>query len=250
MAQHREQMAASKSSASSSLKLGPVKIPRAAEVLANQLREEIVGGRLSDGDMLPNERELTESSGLSRSSVRDALRMLELEGLIATKQGRNGGSRVCKPGRDTIVKTVSLFISSRRTRRVSLVEARGAIEPTAAMLAAKHRTDEDLARIQEKHSAMVAGIDDLDRFLRGNLDWHMAIVHASHNDLLIAFMESISHAVYDVTNDETLNPPEVRQQVVRIHGRITDAIEKQDPAEAKRLMERHVTAYAEFLGMS
>ena len=116
----------SKTGAVSTLNLGPVKIPRAADVLANQLRDEIVGGRLADGEMLPNERELADSSGLSRSSVRDALRMLELEGLIVTKQGRNGGSRVCKPGRDTIVKTVSLFISSRRTRRVSLVEARGA----------------------------------------------------------------------------------------------------------------------------
>ena len=240
----------SKTGAVSTLNLGPVKIPRAADVLANQLRDEIVGGRLADGEMLPNERELADSSGLSRSSVRDALRMLELEGLIVTKQGRNGGSRVCKPGRDTIVKTVSLFISSRRTRRVSLVEARGAIEPTAAMLAAKHRSDDDMAKIRALHEAMAEGIGDLDRFLRGNIDWHMAIVHASHNDLLIAFMESISHSVYDVTNDETLNPPEVRQQVVRIHGRITDAIETQDAAEAKRLMDGHVNAYAEFLGMS
>ncbi|GGF74759.1 GntR family transcriptional regulator [Mameliella alba] len=235
---------------SSNLNLGPVKIPRAADVLANQLRDEIVGGRLADGEMLPNERELAETSGLSRSSVRDALRMLELEGLIVTKQGRNGGSRVCKPGRDTIVKTVSLFISSQRTRRASLVEARGAIEPTAAMLAAKHRTEEDIARIRSLHEAMAEGVDDLDRFLRGNIDWHMAIVDASHNDLLIAFMESISHSVYDVTNDETLNPPEVRREVVAIHGRITEAIEQQNPSEAKRLMDGHVNAYAEFLGIS
>ncbi|MBW8638702.1 FCD domain-containing protein [Hoeflea sp. WL0058] len=236
--------------ATSMLNLGPVKIPRAADVLANQLRDEIVGGRLADGEMLPNERELAESSRLSRSSVRDALRMLELEGLIVTKQGRNGGSKVCKPGRDTIVKTVSLFISSRRTRRASLVEARGAIEPSAAMLAAKHRTDDDMAQIRALHTVMEGGINDLDRFLRGNIDWHMAVVRASHNDLLIAFMESISHSVYDVTNDETLNPPEVRQQVVRIHGRITDAIEKQDAAQARRLMDGHVNAYADFLGIT
>lgn len=250
MAKQTEPKPVSNSSEVSNLKLGPVKIPKAADVLADRLRNEIVGGRLAHGEMLPNERELTESSGLSRSSVRDALRMLEIEGLIVTKQGRNGGSRVRKPGRDTIVKTVSLFITSRRTRWASLVEARCAIEPTAAMLAARHRTDEDLEKIRSLHNTMVENLDDLDRYLQTNIDWHMAIVHASHNDLLIAFMESISHSVYDVTNDETLNPPDVREKVNRIHGRITDAIEQQDAAEAKRLMDGHVNAYAEFLGVT
>ena len=226
-----------------------IRIPKAADVLASHLRDEIVEGRLSNGEMLPTERELAEGAGLSRSSVREALHMLEIEGLLVTKPGRNGGSMVCQPSRDTIVKTVSLYISSRKTQLTPLIEARAALEPSGAMLAAKHRTDVDIEAIRSMHENLEASIDDLDEFLRANIDWHLAVIHASHNDLLIAFMESISGQVYAATNVERMNPLEIRQQVIRVHARITDAIIEGDPAAAKRRMERHVGAYAGHLGI-
>jgi len=227
-----------------------IKIPKAADVLASHLREDIVDGRLANGEMLPTERELAESSGLSRSSVREALRLLEIEGLLVTKPGRNGGSMVCQPSRETIVKTVSLYISSRKTQMASLVEARMTIEPAAAMLAAKYRTNEDIEKIQSIQRTMEDNINDLGTFLRANIDWHMAVVHASHNDLLIAFMESIAGSVYAVTNVEQLNPLDVRKQVTKVHGRITDAIVGGDREAARRRMERHVGAYADHLGVT
>tara|TARA_R110000751_G_scaffold271365_2_gene371318 strand:- start:160603 stop:161367 length:765 start_codon:yes stop_codon:yes gene_type:complete len=226
-----------------------IKIPKAADVLASHLRKEIVSGSLKNGEMLPTERELSESSGLSRSSVREALRILEIEGLIVTKPGRNGGSSVCQPSRETIVKTVSLYISSRRTQMTSLVEAREAIEPSAAMLAAKHRTTEDIEKIKDLHELLANSVDDLPAFLRANIDWHMAIVHASHNDLLIAFMDSIAPSVYAVTNVEHLNPVPVRMEVIKVHSQITQAIVDGDLEAAKRRMERHVHAYADHLGI-
>lgn len=226
-----------------------IRIPKAADVLASHLRDEIVDGRLANGEMLPTERELAEGAGLSRSSVREALHMLEIEGLLITKPGRNGGSMVCQPSRDTIVKTVGLYISSRKTQITSLIEARVALEPSAAMLAAKHRTEADIESIKSAHEHLVANIDDLDEFLRTNIDWHMAVVHASHNDLMIAFMESISGQVHAATNEEQMNPIEIREQVIKVHGRITDAIVEGDQAAAKRRMERHVGAYAGHMGI-
>ena len=72
----------------------PVTVPKAADILANQLRDMIVTGRLTPGSFLSNERQLVTDSGLSRTSVRDALRVLESEGLISTKVGRSGGSMI------------------------------------------------------------------------------------------------------------------------------------------------------------
>lgn len=236
-------------SASRRFSIERIRIPKAADVLASHLRDEIVDGRLANGEMLPTERELAEGAGLSRSSVREALHMLEIEGLLVTKPGRNGGSMVCQPSRDTIVKTVSLYISSRKTHLTSLIEARAALEPSGAMLAAKHRTEADIEIIRSRHEDLEASVDDLDEFLRANIDWHLSVIHASHNDLLIAFMESISGQVYAATNVDRMNPLEIRQQVINVHARITDAIIEGDPAAAKRRMERHVGAYAGHLGI-
>jgi DNA-binding FadR family transcriptional regulator len=249
MAQRKLASSPRKSVGERSFSISRIKIPKAADVLASHLREDIVDGRLANGEMLPTERELAESSGLSRSSVREALRLLEIEGLLVTKPGRNGGSMVCQPSRETIVKTVSLYISSRKTQMTSLVEARMAIEPAAAMLAAKYRTDEDIAKIQDIQKTLEDNIHDLGTFLRANIDWHMAVVHASHNDLLIAFMESIAGSVYAVTNVESLNPLKVREQVTKVHARISAAIVSGDRDAAKRRMERHVDAYADHLGI-
>lgn len=240
---------ASNRATSRTFSINKIKIPKASEVLASRLRDDIVDGRLANGEMLPNERELAESTGLSRSSVREALRLLEIEGLIVTKQGRNGGSMVCQPSRDTIVKTVNLYITSRKTRISSLVEARAAIEPTAALLAARNRTEDDLETIKQLHEHLVENLDDVDEYLRANIDWHTAIVNASHNDLLIAFMESIAQSIFAVTNAENVNSAEVRRDVAKVHGHITKAIEEGDTKEAKRLMESHVNAYAERIGV-
>ena len=85
-------------------KVLPVTVPKAADILANQLRDMIVSGRLTPGSFLPNERQLVTDSGLSRTSVRDALRVLESEGLISTKVGRSGGSMITLPGRDAVAR--------------------------------------------------------------------------------------------------------------------------------------------------
>lgn len=249
MAARKPTTSARKGAPLRSFSISRIKIPKAADVLASHLRDEIVEGRLANGEMLPTERELAENSGLSRSSVREALRLLEVEGLLITKPGRNGGSMVCQPSRETIVKTVNLYISSRKTQMASLVEARMAIEPSAALLAARYRTTADIEKIQAIQKTMEEHVDDLGMFLRSNIEWHLAVVHASHNDLLIAFMESIANSVYAVTNVEQLNPLEVRRQVVMVHAKITAAIVSGDGDAAKRRMERHVDAYAGHLGI-
>ena len=227
------------------LDIAPVNVPKAADVLANILREKILEGQLLEGMDLPNERELGSQVGLSRASVREALRILEGEGLIATRTGRNGGSGVVRPTSANIERSVGIFIRGQGIRLEAVLETRTAIEPPSARFAALHRTDVDLVEIEKCHAKLeqASHNGDIPAYVRANLDWHVQIVRASHNELLIAFIAAVSQSVYSTTDLEGFNSIEVRNAVIRAHRRVMDAIEARDGDAAARRMERHVSAY-------
>jgi GntR family transcriptional repressor for pyruvate dehydrogenase complex len=223
----------------------PVVVPKASDVLAERLRDLIVEGHFSPGDLLPTERELVVEAGLSRTSVRDALRVLESEGLISTKAGRTGGSMVTLPGRASVARSVELFVRTHGIRLDSLLECRVAVEPTLARLAAIKRTDAQLAEMTEIHRQFVASVDDVPDYKRINLDWHLAIARASGNEPLTALMEAISTPIRDAQDYRHVTTPDLRAAAVKAHTVILKAIADQDGDAAFKRMERHVTAYRE-----
>ena len=227
------------------LDITPVNVPKAADVLAGILREKILEGHLNEGMPLPNERDLGTQAGLSRASVREALRILEGEGLIATRVGRNGGSEVVRPSSATIERSVGIFIRGQRIRLEAVLETRAAMEPPSARFAALHRTDDDLQAMQKCHETLQRASEagDVPAYVRANLDWHVQVVRASHNELLIAFMSAVSQSVYLATDLDGFNSPAVRNAVIRAHRRVMDAIQARDGDAAARRMERHVGAY-------
>ncbi len=227
------------------LDISPVNVPKAADVLAGILREKILEGHLNEGMPLPNERDLGTQAGLSRASVREALRILEGEGLIATRVGRNGGSEVVRPSSATIERSVGIFIRGQRIRLEAVLETRAAIEPPSARFAALHRTDADMAAMRQCHEKLeqASEADDIPAYVRANLDWHVQVVRASHNELLIAFMAAVSQSVYAATDLDGFNSTTVRNAVIRAHRRVMEAIQGQDGDAAARRMNRHVTAY-------
>lgn len=223
--------------------LDRIAVPKASTVLAEHLRESILTGKLQAGALLPNERELAEKAGLSRTSVREALRMLEVEGFVSTRTGRNGGSVAQIPSHEALEKAIHLFIRGQRVRFQSMLETREAIEPACARLAALRRTDADLAALQAIHERMAAGINDLQAFLATNLEWHLAVVTASHNELMIGFMRAISTVILTSTDIDGFNSGAVRAAVLRAHERVLDAIRDGDADGAHRRMARHLRAY-------
>jgi len=227
------------------LELAPVSVPKAADVLAGILREKILGGELQEGRDLPHERDLCAQAGLSRASVREALRILEGEGLIATRLGRNGGSAVVRPTSATIERSVGIFIRGQGIRFEAVLETRAAIEPPSARFAALHRTEADLENIAKAHAKLQQASEagDLPAYVRANLDWHVEVVRASHNELLIAFITAVSHSVYLASDVEGFSSPEVRNAVIRAHQQVLEAIKARDGDAAERRMGRHVTAY-------
>jgi GntR family transcriptional repressor for pyruvate dehydrogenase complex len=218
---------------------------KASDTLATQLRERILGGEFPEDTPLPPERELVVQTKMSRTTVREALRILEVQGLVRIKTGRSGGAFVQKPGTESVASSVNLLIRGRQIRMTALLETRESIEPQCARLAAKYRTDADLDRLDAANEAISVETGSLESFLQANVDWHIAVADASHNELLTGFMRALSRAIYASTDNKGFVDTEVRQTTVRAHRSITKAIRDRDPDAAVRRMERHVHAYAE-----
>lgn len=222
--------------------ISKITVPRAADVLADQLRQRILTGELRPGELLPNERDLAEQSGLGRASVREALRLLEGDNLVESKLGRNGGWLVRRPGSESVARSIDVFIRGHQLEFASLLEAREAMEPACAALAARHRTDADIAELELRSFKMKAASDVVD-YLLENLRWHLAVVHASHNELLIAVMSALSDAIHATTDLEDFNSNEVRAAALQAHDRVLVAIKDGDADAAHRRMHRHLHAF-------
>jgi DNA-binding FadR family transcriptional regulator len=221
-----------------------LRVPKASDVLADDLRERILRGDFPVGTALPPERELVNQTRMSRATIREALRILEVQGLVRVKTGRAGGAYVSRPGQDSVADSVDLLIRARQIRIPALLETREAIEPFCAQLAAKHRTDEDLGRLEEANAAMAVD-GTLAEFLQANVDWHVAVAVAGHNELLTGFMRALSRGIYASTDNQGFVDDDVRQTTLRAHRAVTKAIRARDPDAARRRMSRHVRAYAE-----
>jgi GntR family transcriptional repressor for pyruvate dehydrogenase complex len=231
--------------ARSSIQLSPMKVPKASDVLANELRERILTGEFAEGTGLPAERDLVTQTRMSRTTVREALRILEVQGLIRIKAGRTGGAFVQQPGEEAMASTVNLLIRGRQIRLAALLETREAIEPFCAQLAAQNRTDEELEILDEANRAIADDSADLTQFLQANVDWHVAVARAGHNELLSGLMTALSRAIYAASEDEKFVDADVRHTTVHAHETITAAIRAGDAEAALRRMKRHVHSYAE-----
>jgi GntR family transcriptional repressor for pyruvate dehydrogenase complex len=226
------------------IEMRPVDVPKASDVLANELRERILTGEYPEGTALPAERDLVTQTRMSRTTVREALRILEVQGLIRIRAGRGGGAFIQRPGQESVARSVSLLIRGRQIRLADIHETREAIEPFCARLAARHRTDADLELLDEANrNISVSG--RLEDFLQANVDWHIGVAVAGHNEILTGTMVALSRAIYTATNNEGFVDANIRQITVRAHRSITQAIRAQDQETAARRMTRHVHAYAE-----
>lgn len=217
-----------------------VVVPKASGLLAERLRDLILQGHFSSGNMLPPERELVSESGLSRGTVREALKILETQNLVVI---RSGGARVSVPKRFDLVRSTKLFVRANGVTLASLLDCRVAIEPMLARLAAAHRTEVELANLEELQTKFAASVNDTQRYRTLNFQWHLAIARASLNEPLTALMEAISTPVLEATGYESITTPESRRAAVAAHAQIMDAIQSGNGEAAASAMVAHLMAY-------
>jgi GntR family transcriptional regulator, transcriptional repressor for pyruvate dehydrogenase complex len=221
--------------------LRPLQVPRASDVLAATLREQILSGQFAIGEALPTERELISYTQMSRTTVREALRMLESQGFIEMRTGRSGGPFARRPGSEAVEQSVRFAIQGEGTSESRLRETRSAVEPAAAALAAKYRTDDDLRLIDEATDAIdrAAASGSAEAFVLAKLEWHQAVSVASHNSLLIGFLTALGTSIHEIADAGELTD-ELVAETAADHRPILEAIRDRDSAAAEEHMRRHV----------
>jgi GntR family transcriptional regulator, transcriptional repressor for pyruvate dehydrogenase complex len=228
--------------AKSAVALNVIRVAKTYEVLAEQLREQILTGAIPPGAPLPNERDLGDRTGLGRGSVREALRVLEAQGLISTRLGRNGGRVTRRAGIEGISQSLEFFVRSQQIEFISLIETIEVLEPALAALAARHRTDRDIYALKEASKELKVALGDPARVVKANTAWHLAVATASHNPVLVAIKQSIGSMLHDPHIDNFVSL-RVCEAVLKAHDGVERAIIAGDVDAARRRMGRHIRAY-------
>ena len=163
----------------------PVTAPKSADLIAAQIRRQIVQGILNEGDALPPEAELMAQFQVSRPTLREALRILEAESLITVRRGSRGGVRITKPDFSVAVRYIGLLLQMTGTTVEDVYEARTVLETAAVAMLARRRTKKDIADMRhqiESLQQMAAGSDEQDLDL--DLDAWAAEIYRFHDLIL------------------------------------------------------------------
>ncbi len=170
-----------------------VRAPHVAELVADALRSRILDGDLPDGAELPKQEHLLEEFGVSRPSIREALRILEAEGLVSVRRGKVGGAVVHRPKADNVAYTLGLVLRAGGVKVDDVSLALNLIEPVCAALCAARsdRETEVLPRLRAIHEEARACIDDPGRFTIVSRQFHEAVVECSGNETLIVMIGAL-----------------------------------------------------------
>ena len=207
---------------------------RAPEVVAATLRRRILSGELVPGDSLPTEAELINQLGVSRETVRMALRLLDAEGLTTTSQGRSG-VRIRHPEPErTAHSLVQLFTLTGATWG-DLLDFRKMLEPAAAAHVAEHATAEQRERIAAVAERGIAPDGT------GYHEFHELLVQASGNPLLTTVLAAVEQAVRWAAAEQDITQYD-RDEAAKSHRAIAAAITAKDPQKAERRMRQHLDA--------
>ncbi|MFI5040584.1 MAG: FadR/GntR family transcriptional regulator [Acidimicrobiales bacterium] len=208
---------------------------KTGETVAAGIRRRIATGDLKVGDRLPTEEELTESFGIARTTLREALRILESQGLIEIKRGRGGGGTVTMPDLDRLAEPFAVVLQLRSTTVSDLDEARRLIEPRLAAWLAKNHTEDDLAALRAAVGAASAAADanDLERFGAAAASMHGTIIERSGNSTLSVISQLLHRLVLDRYTVAALHSDQaLMRRAVRSYWKLVDLIADGDADRA------------------
>ncbi|USK31989.1 FadR family transcriptional regulator [Bacillus sp. F19] len=215
---------------------------RTYEIIVEQLREFFLNGDLKPGDKLPSERQLASKFNVSRTSIREALRMLELRGAIDIRRG--GGSYIKSTEFPPSTEELSSVITKAESHLVyEMLELRRALEAESAYLAAQRANSADLEIIRKALDKMAASKNDVESGLESDLNFHLSIVRATHNSLFIELIQTMSEHMEDTirtTRRHRLADSARAQDTLDEHKRIYLAIASGNAVQARNLVEEHI----------
>ncbi len=214
--------------------------------IADELRSRIVSGALSEGELLGHEPDLVERFGVSRPSLREALRILETEGLISVVRGVRGGVVAHVPDERMTARTAALVLQARNVPLDDVFEARSLLEPIAAReLAARRGRRSAVSELRALIAAEEIAIEDPERFAIANAAFHHRLVSLAGNQTLSIVAEMLNEIVIRAVTavsrtNGVLGSHSVRKRGIRSQKRLVELIEAGDSAAAEEHWRSHM----------
>jgi GntR family transcriptional regulator, transcriptional repressor for pyruvate dehydrogenase complex len=217
----------------------PVTVARASSAIADQIRTAIVSGRIRAGERLSPERELAEQFGVSRVTVRDALRSLEAMGLLEVRVGARGGAFVTTPTGSRVAQAMSDMVMMAALSPEDIVESRLIVELGTVTLACARATDDDFERLRELDARGRAALADGTYTREVSWEFHSLLALAAHNGAVEGLTQSFRSSL-------SMHPVRAREgakahaATVEEHSRIREALEARDARAARHEMAMHL----------
>jgi len=225
-----------------------IRAPRVAEVVAARLREDILSGRIKEGDVLPSQDALLAEFGVSPPALREAIHILETDGLISVRRGNMGGAVVHLPSAERTAHMISMVLQSRSATPADVSLALLHLEPVCAGMCAtrEDRLTEVVPHLEAEIALQTEQFDDVSRFVPNARRFHEAIVSRCGNEpmiLLIGSLELIwsAHESSVWTDEGDPMNAKTMRAALRDHQRLVDAIRDGNEARAVRLARAHLS---------
>jgi len=228
----------------------PVRTQKAAEAVADTIRNEIIRGHLGDGDSLPAEAHLIAKYGVSRPTIREAIRILESEGLISVSRGARGGARVSSPTFAMVARAAGIALQGNGATLGDIYEMRTIIEPPAARMVAERNAEEGAILLQRQLDLELTLVHDRPGSAQAIVDFHRIMVDLCGNITIRMFANALQnlverHLMLAQQRDPAPDPEVAAKRTrygLRSHAKLIELIKKGDGQGAEEHWRNHMRA--------
>jgi GntR family transcriptional repressor for pyruvate dehydrogenase complex len=224
--------------------IGPLKKTKIPEEIADRIRRGLLDRTFAAGGPLPSERVLAQRFGVSRGSVRDAFRILEVMGLVEMRHGQGTFPRELSV--DRLVTPLASVITHQRDRQDELMDVRRMFEPAVARAAADRRTDEDIVELERVLASQRRKLKSGQNAIAEDTAFHAVLARATRNHVVVRIMETLNDLLVE-SRKLTLRQKGRPEVSLAGHEKIVGAIRRRDPDAAATAMRRHIDQIADIL---
>jgi GntR family transcriptional repressor for pyruvate dehydrogenase complex len=222
----------------------PVIARRISQVIVDQIKQLLRDGKLADGDRLPSERELGQRFGVSRVTVREALRILEAAGLMTIKVGAHGGAFVAKPTSRLVSEGLADLVALSPVTPAHVTEARRILEIGVLPLAVERATEADIAYLRRVVDESTDALERDEYRTELSAEFHVGVARCAQNAAIVALVESFHGPMLSSLRLAHEAAPVMAALGVADHADLLHAIETRNLESAVAIMTRHLERMA------